>query len=67
MFENNQAPYGSDFASYPLSIDLNGGEVSEINFISGQYFTLNMTILDQEGRIYSDENDAIARIFFLPD
>ena len=35
-----------------------------LQIAAGQDFQLEMSILDQEGRIYTDENQAIAKIVF---
>ena len=37
----------------------------QLQIAAGQEFTLILTILDQEGRVYTDENDAIAKIAFV--
>ena len=61
-------------ASYPTSIqyvvpqnDVGAAidtDDSTVSIAAGQNFELNLIILDQEGRVYSDENRALAKIVF---
>ena len=63
-------------ASFPKSISYvvpeNGSganidlSLQQLEIAAGQDFEFDMTILDQEGRIYTDENKAIAKIVFEP-
>ena len=74
VFEGNIAPYGADFASFPDHISyyvaenesgsrINASERT-LTLAAGQTFELDMTIIDREGRVYNDENQAVAKIEF---
>ena len=74
VFENNIAPYGADFASFPDHISYfvaeneSGSKINAtdktLTLAAGQTFELDMTIIDREGRVYNDENQAVAKIEF---
>lgn len=74
FYEANEAPYGADMASYPKSISYSvpenssGARINQEEFkltlAAGQGFKFEMAILDQEGRVYTDEDQAIAKISF---
>ena len=51
---DNDAGANIDFANQKLEI------------AAGQDFQLELYVLDQEGRVYTDENQAIAKIIFVP-
>ena len=74
-FENNIAPYGADFASFPYRIKyvvpnntvgaIVDEETNALQIAAGQDFKFEMHIIDQEGRPYTDDNKSIAKIVFV--
>ena len=72
-YQNNDAAYGADFASVPsyytYEFIQNGktyksDELDDVIFAPGQDLVLKLRIFDNEGRLYADENDAVANIVF---
>jgi len=74
IFKDNEAPYGADMASFPKSIrfvvpeSYSGARIDlerlTLTLAAGQSFKFELSILDQEGRVYNDENEATAKIDF---
>ena len=83
IYESNSAVYGDNIASYPkyLSFNLSHHEdihdefsyidthsaENVIHMAPGQKINLTVTIYDLEGRIYVDENEAVANVGFVED
>lgn len=72
-YYGNEAPYGPILASYPKSVDLKRDHGTNwkridndtLEITPGVNLNFEMVILDQEDRIYSDENFAVASFKFV--
>ena len=74
-YRNNSAAYGSDIASYAFSYTYRYMQVQEENkqeaenmvFAPGQKISIIVKLLDKEGRLFSDEKNAVCNIEFAKD
>ena len=74
VYSGNQAAYGNDIASYPMTYRYIFGQNSEeiaanlnetVVFAPGQALDLSVEVYDREGRLFRDENDAVCTLEFV--